>query len=73
MQRAAGGDSPLLTRPAYAPGLNPAEGIWSLPKRAIAPQPRHLVRIKRKLKKIKYRHHLSNGCLAKTGLTIEHW
>ena len=64
--------------PAYAPELNPAEGIWSLLKRAIAnfaaPNLDHLVRIiKRKLKKIQYRPHLIDGCLAKTGLAIEAW
>ena len=33
-----------------------------------------LVRIvKRKLKKIQYRPHLIDGCLAATGLTIEPW
>ena len=33
-----------------------------------------LVRIiKRKLKKIQYRPHLIDGCLAPTGLTIEPW
>jgi arginyl-tRNA--protein-N-Asp/Glu arginylyltransferase len=33
-----------------------------------------LVRIvKRKLKKIQYRPHLTNGCLAATGLRIEPW
>jgi hypothetical protein len=33
-----------------------------------------LVRIiKRKLKKIQYRPHLINGCLAATGLRIEPW
>ena len=33
-----------------------------------------LVRIvKRKLKKIQYRPHLLDGCLATTGLTIEPW
>jgi hypothetical protein len=61
--------------PAYAPDLNP-EGIWSLLKRAIAnfaaADLAGLVRIvKRKLKKIQYRPHLIDGCLAKTGLTIE--
>jgi DDE superfamily endonuclease len=64
--------------PAYAPGLNPAEGIWSLLKRAIvnfaAADLDGLVRIvKRKLKKIQYRPHLIDGCLAATGLTIEPW
>lgn len=64
--------------PAYAPELNPAEGIWSLLKRAMvnfaAGDVRGLVRIiKRKLKKIQYRPHLIDGCLAKTGLNIEPW
>ena len=64
--------------PAYAPELNPAEGIWSLLKRSIvnfaAADLDGLVRIlKRKLKKIQYRPHLIDGCLATTGLTIEPW
>jgi transposase len=64
--------------PAYAPDLNPAEGIWSLLKRSIAnfaaADLAALVRIiKRKLKKIQYRPHLIDGCLAGTGLTIEPW
>jgi transposase len=64
--------------PAYAPELNPAEGVWSLLKRAIAnfaaADLDSLVRIvKRKLKKIQYRPHLINGCLAATGLRIEPW
>ena len=62
--------------PAYAPDLNPAEGIWSLLKRAMvnfaAADLDGLVRIvKRKLKKIQYRPHLIRGCLAATGLTSE--
>jgi transposase len=64
--------------PAYAPELNPAEGIWSLLKRGMvnfaAPDLDSLVRIvKRKLKKIQYRPHLIDGCLTPTGLTIEPW
>jgi transposase len=64
--------------PAYTPDLNPVEGIWSLLKRSIAnfaaAGQAALVRIiKRKLKKIQYRPHLINGCLAATGLTIEPW
>lgn len=64
--------------PAYAPELNPVEGIWSLLKRAIAnfaaADLNSLVRIvKRKLKKIQYRPHLISGCLAGTGLVIEPW
>jgi transposase len=63
--------------PAYTPELNPVEGIWSLLKRAIANSAADLnglVRIvKRKLKKIQYRPHLIDGCLAGTGLRIEPW
>jgi hypothetical protein len=56
----------------------PTEGIWSLLKRSMvniaAADPDGLVRIiKRKLKKIQYRPHLINGCLAATGLRIEPW
>ena len=54
------------------------EGIWSLLKRSIAnfaaADLDGLVRIiKRKLKKIQYRPHLIDGCLAATGLRIEPW
>ena len=64
--------------PAYTPDLNPAEGIWSLLKRSMvnfaAADLDGLVRIiKRKLKKIQYRPHLINGCLAATGPRIEPW
>jgi transposase len=64
--------------PAYAPGLNPAEGIWPLLKRGMAnfaaTDLDSLIRIvKRKLKKIQYRSHLIDGCLTATGLTIEPW
>ena len=67
-----------LRLPAYAPDLNPAEGIWSLLKRSMAnfaaADVNGLVRIvKRKLKKIQYRPHLIDGCLAATGLKIEPW
>ena len=63
--------------PTYAPELNPAEGIWSLLQRAMAnfvvADLHGLVRIiKRKLKKIQYRPHLIDGCLAQTGLMIEY-
>lgn len=67
----------LVQMPVYAPELNPAEGVWSLMKRAIAnfvaADLRGLVRIvKRKLKKIQFRPDLLDGCLAETGLVIEH-
>jgi transposase len=62
--------------PAYAPDLNPTEGVWSLIKRSLenfaAVNLDHLVRVvKRKLKKIQYRPCLLDGCLTETGLTIE--
>jgi len=58
--------------------MNPAESIRSLLKRYIAnfaaTDLDGLVRIiKRKLKKIQYRPHLVDGCLAATGLIIEPW
>ncbi len=67
-----------LELPAYAPDLNPAERIWTTLKRSIAnfaaADQAGLVRIiKRKLKKIQYRPHLIDGCLAATGLNIESW
>lgn len=66
----------IFQMPAYAPDLNPAEGVWSLLKRSLgdfaAANLDHLVRvIKRKLKKIQYRPHLIDGCLSTTGLIIE--
>jgi hypothetical protein len=53
-------------------------GIWSLLKRSMASFAAAgldgLVRIvKRKLKKIRYRPHLIDGCLAGIGLRIEPW
>jgi transposase len=64
--------------PAYAPELNPAEGISPLLKRGMAnfaaPDVAGLVRIiKRKLKKTQYRPLLITGCLTTTSLTIEAW
>ena len=64
---------PSTTTTARSPS-----GVWSLLKRSIAnfaaADVPGLVRIiKRKLKKIQYRPHLINGCLAATGLTIEAW
>src|SRR6185437_15032775 len=57
--------------PAYAPDMNPAEGIWSLLKRSMvnfaAADVAGLVRIiKRKLKKIQYRLFFINGRLPPT-------
>ncbi|MEU7883803.1 transposase [Microbispora bryophytorum] len=66
----------VVQLPAYAPDLNATEGIWSLLKRGVlanlaAADLHQLIRvIKRGLKKIQYRPHLVDGCLAATGLAI---
>ncbi|MFF7888392.1 transposase [Streptomyces sp. NPDC020794] len=62
--------------PAYAPDLNPQEGIWSLVKREIgnlaAADLGQITRsVKRRLKRIQYRPELVDGCLAATGLMLE--
>nr|WP_078869667.1 transposase [Streptomyces sp. NRRL B-1347] len=65
----------IFQLPSYAPELNPAEGVWSLLKRAIANfVATNLVGleriVKRKLKKLQYRPDLIDGCLIGTGLLI---
>ena len=63
--------------PAYAPDLNPVEGIWSVLKRGVLANLAvasfaHLVQVIRHgLKKIQYQPGLIEGCLAGTGLTLE--
>jgi hypothetical protein len=63
--------------PAYAPDLNPAEGIWSVLKGGVLANLAvasfgHLVQVIRHgLKKIQYRPGLIEGCLAGTGLALE--
>lgn len=61
--------------PAYAPGLNPTEGIWSLVKRDLgnlaAADLSEITRtVQHRLKKIQYRRDLVGGCLVGTGLTL---
>jgi transposase len=68
----------VFQMPTYTPELNPAEGIWSLLRRAmanfVAADLDGLVRtVKRKLKKIQFRPHLIDGCLTETRLIIEPW
>jgi transposase len=66
----------VVQLPAYAPELNPVEGIWSLLRRgplanAIFTDPGHLTAtIRRGLRRIQYRSDLIDGCLAETGLTL---
>ena len=62
--------------PAYAPDLNPVEGIWSLLRRgptanAAFTDPEHLIRtVRRGLRDIQYRSRPIDGVLAETGLRI---
>jgi transposase len=62
--------------PAYAPDLNPVEGVWSLIRRgptanAAFTDPEHLVRtVRRALREIQCRPWLIDGCLAGTGLRL---
>lgn len=66
----------VIRLPAYAPDLNPTEGIWSHLKRSIGNLAVHGVDhlqaiIKNRLKSIQYRDDLIDGFLAHTGLTLE--
>ncbi|MER5325158.1 transposase [Streptosporangium roseum] len=60
--------------PSYAPDLNPVEGIWSRLRRGplanvAFTDPDHLLRVLRRgLRKVQYRSHLLDGCLAGTPL-----
>ena len=63
--------------PAYAPDLNPVEGIWSVLKGgvlanlAVASFAHLVLVIRHGLKRIQYRPGLIEGCLAGTGLTLD--
>nr|WP_243741134.1 transposase [Streptomyces sp. 8K308] len=62
--------------PAYAPDLNPQEGIWSQVKRGIgnlaAVSVDHLAAaVKHRLKKIQHRPPLIDACLAQAGLSLD--
>ncbi len=59
--------------PAYAPELNPMEGVWSHLKRSLANLTKHTVdqlagAVKTRLKRMQYRPNLIHGFTAKTGL-----
>jgi transposase len=66
----------VIQLPAYAPDLNPVEGIWSLLRRGFLANiaftsPEHLIRtIRHGLRTIQYRSDLIDGCLAGTGLSL---
>ncbi|MZE45837.1 DDE endonuclease [Streptomyces sp. SID5477] len=62
--------------PSYAPDLNPVEAVWSLVRRAMAntafDTPHDLDRkLRRELRRIQLRPHLTDGCLTATGLAID--
>lgn len=62
--------------PAYAPDLNPTEGVWSLVKRdlgnlAAADLSQITRAVRCKLKTLQYRPQVINGCLSGTGLGLE--
>ncbi|MFJ9840250.1 transposase [Kitasatospora sp. NPDC101155] len=62
--------------PSYAPDINPQKGIWSLVKHTVgnlaAADLDQLARaVRRSLKKIQYRPHLIDACLATTGLIMD--
>nr|WP_311767090.1 transposase [Streptomyces rhizosphaericus] len=61
--------------PAYAPDLNPVEGIWSLLRRSSQANttftdPDHLGALRQGLREIQYCSNLVDGFLTKTGLTL---
>jgi hypothetical protein len=61
--------------PAYAPELNPLEGVWSSMKRSLANLTKQgldqlTALIKTRLKRMQYRPGLIDGFLAKTGLDL---
>ena len=61
--------------PAYAPELNPVEGIWSSMKRSLANLTKQgldqlAALVKTRLKRMQYRAGLIEGFLAKTGLDL---
>jgi hypothetical protein len=61
--------------PAYAPELNPAEGVWSVLKRGVANlAPRDTdqlaAMVKTKLKRMQYHPTLLDGFIAQTGLIL---
>jgi len=66
----------VVALPAYAPDLNPVEGVWSQLKHALGNLTRHTTDqlatlCKRKLKQIQYRPELIVGFLAQTGLNLQ--
>lgn len=66
----------VVQLPAYAPDLNPAEGVWALLKRQLANRVTRAVdqlaaTVKTELKRMQYRPDLIDGLLGQTGLTLD--
>jgi putative transposase len=66
----------VIQLPAYAPELNPAEGVWANMKNGLGNLAARDVSelaaiVKHRLKRIQYRPALISGFLAQTGLTLE--
>ena len=65
----------VIRLPAYAPDLNPTEGVWSHLKRSLRNLAVHgvdhlLAIVRHRLKRIQYRPDLLDGFVDHTGLTV---
>jgi hypothetical protein len=66
----------VIQLPAYAPDLNPTEGVWSHIKRSLGNLAvtgvEHLAAVvKNRLKRVQYRPDLLDSFLSHTGLTLD--
>ena len=61
----------MVRLPAYAPGLNPAEGSGRTWRTAWEPRGQHVAIVRNRLKRGQRRPALIDRFLAETGLTVE--
>jgi transposase len=66
----------VIQLPAYAPDLNPVEGVWANMKNGLGNLAACSIdqlagTVRNRLKRIQYRPALIDGFLAQTGLTLE--
>lgn len=66
----------VVRLPAYAPELNPVEGVWvnlknGLGNLAVSGVDQLAAIVKNRLKRMQYRPDLIDGFLARTGLSLE--